>query len=70
VSKNTKYGKEDPLTVAQIERRERVNELNAADDRDPGNSFVASCRDFLDERGFLSRKQIDAIRRVGNWEDN
>ena len=35
-----------------------------ANNRDPGNRFVASCRRFWQERGYLSAKQIEALDRV------
>jgi hypothetical protein len=38
--------------------------LSRAQRKDPRNSFVASCREFLKERGFLSARQVAALERV------
>ena len=38
--------------------------LDRAECRDPGNSFVSSCRSFLADRGFLTVKQVRALQRV------
>tara|TARA_R110000751_G_scaffold8688_1_gene33760 strand:+ start:1472 stop:1702 length:231 start_codon:yes stop_codon:yes gene_type:complete len=38
--------------------------IDLAEKRDPGNPFVASCRSFLKKNGFLSDKQVQALRQV------
>jgi hypothetical protein len=38
--------------------------LKEAERRDPGNTFVASCRAFLEKNSFLSKKQIKALENV------
>lgn len=38
--------------------------LAAADKRDPGNTFVASCYRYLEKHGILSDKQMEALERV------
>lgn len=39
--------------------------LDTAETTDPGNVFVAGCREFFKKNGFLSDKQIAALRNVG-----
>lgn len=41
-----------------------LDTIAAAEKRDPGNTFVASCRRQLEQRGFLSPSQIGALNRV------
>jgi hypothetical protein len=38
--------------------------IDQAYDRSPHSEFVASCEDFLHENGFLSEKQIEALKNV------
>lgn len=38
--------------------------IDLAEKRDPGNLFVASCRCFFKKNGFLSYKQVQALKRV------
>lgn len=34
----------------------------------PDNNFVNSCEDFLNTRGFLSQKQVEALQKVKPWK--
>ena len=43
--------------------------IDLAEKRDPGNLFVASCRCFFKKNGFLSYKQVQALKRVSKNEE-
>ena len=38
--------------------------IRIAELKDPGNSFVSSCKTFLKVRGYLSPKQLNALSKV------
>ncbi len=44
---------------------EGPQELLDAEARCPESKFVQSCRDFFDDRGFLSAKQLNALTYSG-----
>jgi hypothetical protein len=48
--------------VAKIDEYRKI--VKEAEDKSPTNSFVESCATFLEERGFLSPKQVEALKKI------
>jgi hypothetical protein len=44
--------------------KEMLEAIEAAEKINPDFEFVVSCREFLEERGYLTTKQMEALGRV------
>lgn len=57
----------DSADAAKRSNEQRIEFQKVIDDADafaPNSDFVASCQDWLDSKGFLTPRQVDALKNL------